>query len=121
MKHLFKTQRSQRVKPEQKPQLSGTFGKYPKSADGLTKEVERASLYVMSQLEIQNQSRDLLFSSDGQERLNACLSELRATRLHQRLFVWEPESTEKKKDFMQSLLIIIVIVGFLFLSNFYRQ
>jgi hypothetical protein len=121
LRALFKQQRDLRAKPDQKAELKSTFGKFPKtSPSAQCSNVERASLYVLSHLELQNTSRDLLFSTDGLERMNACLSQLRNPRPHEKLFVWEPEVAEKKKECMNSLMIIIVIVGFLILQNFFR-
>lgn len=44
----------------------------------LIMQAEAYSVYVLSQLEIQNQSRDtLVFSTDADERVRACIQEMR--------------------------------------------
>jgi|LauGreDrversion4_2_1035121.scaffolds.fasta_scaffold471932_3 hypothetical protein len=68
------------------------------SSEAKIDKLEKQTLYVLSHLELQNLNRDLIFSKDGIERLNACLTELRRLGPHEKLFVWEPESTEKKKQ-----------------------
>jgi hypothetical protein len=68
------------------------------SSEAKIDKLEKQTLYVLSHLELQNLNRDLIFSTDGIERLNACLTELRSLGPHEKLFVWEPESTEKKKQ-----------------------
>ena len=56
----------------------------------LISQAEAYSCYVLSQLEIQNQSRDtLVFSTDADERVRACIQEMRLCSAHERLFVWE--------------------------------
>lgn len=75
---------------------------------------------MLSHLELQNQNRDLIFSQSGAERLNACLTELRQARPHIKLFVWEPEVSEKKKVSQRELLLILAIVALLFLAKYFR-
>jgi hypothetical protein len=86
----------------------------------LVDRVEKQSLYALSHLELQNLNKDLLFSRNGQERLNACLNEFRKTKPHERLFVWEPEVSEKKKESNQSALILLALVAMLILANYFR-
>lgn len=75
---------------------------------------------MLSHLELQNTNRDLIFSQDGLERLNACLTELRNARPHMKLFVWEPEVTEKVKASHKELMLILGIVALLFLAKYFR-
>jgi len=62
----------------------------------------------------------LIFNRDGLERLNACLREVKRVRQHERLFVWEPEVSEKKKESHQSAMVLLAIVVMLILAKYFR-
>ncbi len=49
---------------------------------------------------MQNQNIDLIFSKNGQERLNACLSEIErlSAKKYEKLFVWELDPIIKKRE-----------------------
>ncbi|TNV84991.1 hypothetical protein FGO68_gene7201 [Halteria grandinella] len=127
---LFNQQYGQRALPEIQPQLRASFGEFPRfnsnnnfgqiSREALTQKLERQSIYVLSHLELQNSNKDLIFSTNGVERLNACLTELRNSRPHMKLFVWEPEVSEKKKESHKELLLILALVALLFLAKYFR-
>ena len=65
----------------------------------LHERIQKETLYVLSHLELQNQNPDLIFTPDGQERLNACTSELIRIKgkMYERLFVWEADPQIRKK------------------------
>ena len=86
----------------------------------LSDRLERQTLYVLSHLEMQNSNKQLIFSYDGVERLNACIQELDKAKPHQKLFVWEPDSSDKRNESNQQLMMIIAIVMMLLLANYYR-
>jgi len=52
--------------------------------------------------------------------LNACLRELKKVRPHERLFVWEPEISEKKQESHQSAMVLLALVVMLILANYFR-
>jgi hypothetical protein len=85
-----------------------------------TERVERQSLFVLSHLELQNTNRDLIFSTYGMERLNACLAEMKGVKQHERLFVWEPEVSEKKKESHTQFILIFALALFLALAKYFR-
>jgi len=49
---------------------------------------------------MQNQNIELIFSTNGQERLNACMTEIdRLTgKKYEKLFVWELDPSIKRKE-----------------------
>ena len=55
---------------------------------------------MLSQLEMQNQNVELIFSNNGQERMNACLSEIDrlSGKKYEKLFVWELDPIIKKRE-----------------------
>ncbi|CDW81774.1 zinc finger (c3hc4-type ring finger) family protein [Stylonychia lemnae] len=101
--------------------LRGTFGEYPRQLQGtIIERAERQTLFVMSNLEFQNNHRELIFSNDPIERLNACIQEIQKTQLHRRLFVWEPEVKEKISESQQSFLLILALIALLFWARLYQ-
>jgi hypothetical protein len=48
------------------------------------------------------------------------LRELKKVKPYERLFVWEPEVSEKKKESNQSAMILLAIVVMLILANYFR-
>ncbi len=86
----------------------------------VTERAERQSLFVLSNLEFQNANRDLIYQKDSLERLNACLQEIQRTKQHQRLFVWEPEVSEKVRESNNSLLLIFSLFMLLLLAKYLK-
>ena len=82
--------------------------------------MEAMTLYVLSHLELQNSHKELIFGEDGLERLNACVQELKSVRPFQKLFVWEPDSSDRKKDSHNQLMIILIIALLLVAANYFR-
>jgi hypothetical protein len=54
------------------------------------------------------------------ERLNACLAEMKGVKQHERLFVWEPEVSEKKKESHTQFILIFALALFLALAKYFR-
>ena len=76
---------------------------------------------MLSQLESQNSSlKELIFGMDGVERMNACIVELKENTPIQKLFVWEVEPEERKKESNKQLIFIIAIFLFLLLAKFLK-
>jgi len=84
----------------------------------LMNQAEAYSLYVLSQLELQNASRGtLVFGTDVDERIRACMQEMNICPAQERLFVWETEPVARKqKSFNElkmlgAMILILLICG----------
>jgi hypothetical protein len=87
----------------------------------LISQAEAYSCFVLSQLEIQNQSRDtLVFSSDAHERVQACIQEMQLCPTHERLFVWETAPVERKQQSFRELKLLAVMILILVLAGVYK-
>jgi hypothetical protein len=88
----------------------------------LVRQAEAYSLYVLSQLEIQNISRDtLVFSTDVDERIRACITELNYCQPHERLFVWETAPVMRKEKSYNELKLLVAVVLILILCGLYKN
>eukprot|EP00347_Sterkiella_histriomuscorum_P014351 403361204 len=121
MQRLFETEFDRRSQPDQISLLRGTFGEYPTSQSGtVIQRVERQTLYVLSHLELQNQHKELIFTSDPQERINAIINDLQNVRMHHKLFVWEADIPDRVKESNKSLMLILGLFLLFFLARFFR-
>lgn len=85
--------------------------------------MEKETLYVLSQLELQNTQIDLIFQQNGTERLNACLTELERLKdkKYERLLVWEADPSIKRSEANQQFLWILFAIITLYLAGKYLR
>ena len=85
--------------------------------------MEKETLYVLSQLEMQNAQIDLIFQQSGIERLNACLAELERLKdkKYERLLVWEADPSIKRSEANWQFFWILIAVISLYLAGKYLR
>ena len=96
LKNCYYNEFENRVSQEFPQQaIEQSYGRYPAvgahETDMLRVYMEKHSLYILSQLP--NLPEDLIFSRNGQERVNACLAEIQKHKNKNfvKLFSWEED------------------------------
>lgn len=77
---------------------------------------------MLSQLELQNASRGtLVFGTDVDERIRACMQEMLLCAAHERLFVWETAPVLRKENSLNELKLLAAFAVILLLCGLYKQ